>query len=148
MTRIHAAAVIAAIFSAVILTGCSKAPNVEGSAPAARVSALATSPAVLHAEAKLAPKATTCAKDNGVTLTITGAGTTQFKASVSHVKGTVMLHPVTTVEDIGKCLGLTKADLDKLKTYAETVVKANGFGKGSGTEDFTQIINYIAQLQS
>lgn len=149
MTQLRAAVLAAAIgIIAVMLAACGASHGTTASRAQASARALATSPAVLHAETKLAPKIKDCGSANGVALAVSGAGTPEMRVTVGHVKGTVMLHPVHTIEHIGACLGLTGAKLDALKAYAKSTVAANGFGKGSGTKDFTQIINYIAQQQA
>lgn len=148
-TAARALAIGAAILTALsVLAACSHSSGSDTAAARAKASALATSPEVLHAETKLAPKVSNCGDQNGVALHVTGAGTPGMKVSVGHVNGTVMLHPVHTIESVAQCLGLTGAKLDALKAYAKGVIQSNGFGKGSGTKDFTQIINYIAQQQA
>ena len=135
------------------LAGCGTAKNgaaahPTASAAVAHVKALATSPAVQAQIKKVAPKITTCAAQNGITLVINGAGTASMSAQVTHVKGSVMLHPVHTIEHIFSCAGLTSADVAKIKSYAESQIMANGFGHGSGGKDFTNIVTYAGGLMS
>jgi hypothetical protein len=112
----------------------------------AHAQALATSPTVLKAEKTVAVKFGRCAAGKGVTLTIVNAGTPQMKVMVTHVSGSFMLHPVHSTEDIGTCMGLTSAKVAQLKTFTEQTIMANGLGSGSGTKDFTAIVNKVAQL--
>ena len=149
------AATVAATIAALglALAGCGTAKNgaaahPSASAAVAHVKALATSPAVQAQIKKVAPKITTCAAQNGITLVINGAGTASMSAQVTHVNGTVMLHPVHTIEHIFSCAGLTPADVAKIKSYAESQIMANGFGHGSGGKDFTNIVTYAGGLMS
>jgi hypothetical protein len=142
------------LLAACVLAGCgtksaaSAHPSASAavSSAAAHVKSLATSPVVQAKVRQIAPKVVSCAQAQGVKLAITGAGTDSMTASVAHISGTAMLHPVTSVEAMGRCLGLTAADVAKLKSYTQAQVLANGFGKGSGTKDFTNIVNYLAGL--
>ena len=115
---------------------------------AVHLKALATSPAVQAQVKKVAPKIQSCASQNGITLTIVGAGTSKMSAKVTHVGGLVMLHPIHSIESIFTCAGLTSADVAKVKSYAKAQILANGFGTGSGTKDFTHIVIYASGLMT
>ena len=142
---------------AVLAAGCGKAGSAAANHPSAaarassaavHIKALATNPTVQAQVKKVAPKIQSCASQNGISLTIVGAGTSNMSAKVTHVGGLVMVHPIKSVEKTFACAGLTSADLDKLKTYAKQQIETNGFGSGSGTKDFTNIVTYAAGLMT
>lgn len=149
--------VIAAVAAALVVTACgSKGGSGEAhpsasaavSSAAAKLHELATDPRVQAKVKQVAPKVTSCAADNGIELTITGAGTDHMQAQLGHVKGTTMLHPVSSIKDTFACMGLTGDNLDKLKAYAHDQILANGLGQGAGTKDFTAILTYAAGLMT
>jgi uncharacterized phosphosugar-binding protein len=142
---------------AVLAAACGKAGSAAANHPSAaarassaavHIKALATNPTVQAQVKKVAPKIQSCAAQNGITLTIVGAGTSKMSAKVTHVGGLVMLHPIHSIESIFTCAGLTSADVAKVKSYAKAQILANGFGTGSGTKDFTHIVIYASGLMT
>ncbi len=125
-------------------------PKASAAASSAKAAAYQdiTSPKVLAAEKKLAPKVQTCLKTEGATVTFTGAGTKNIKVTPGYIHlhfiTRTVRHPVVAFETLGTCAGLTKTQIKALEHQTGVIIAANGIGKGSFGTDVQQWINAAA----